>query len=116
MSECLKMVEQTLVVLLNAVRDAHNRDWAKLVPETIAVLRDVWDDYECFTHCANFQSVSKGILSIIGDQKECIMVHLQAAWDEVQKVPAEVWHGDWDAVNTSLDKVLGALQAVLQCQ
>ena len=119
MSECLQMLQKILVVLLQEIQDAKSKNWEKLIPETIELVKEVYEDYECFKNSVNFSSVSQIALKAITstqDQKQCILDHLQNALNELQKMPNDVWNGNWDNVNDELNNIVNEVQDALNCQ
>ena len=119
MSECVQMLQKILVVLLQEIQDAKSKNWEKLIPETIELVKEVYEDYECFKNSVNFSSVSQIALKAITstqDQKQCILDHLQNALNELSKIPNDVWKGNWDNVNDELNNIVNEVQDALNCQ
>ena len=116
MSQCIAMLEKILVELLNAVKNAKARDWAKLIPEAIEIAKNAYADYECFKNNAS-SIAKKGIDMMLntGDKKQCILDHLSAAVTDVKKVPSDVFSGDWDAVTSDFENAVNEVQAALDC-
>ena len=116
MGQCISMLEQILVELLDAVKNAKAKEWTKLIPEAIEIAKNAWADYECFKN--NASSVAKKGIDLAlngGDQKECILGHLKNAMDSVKSVPTDVIKGNWDAVSDDFEKAVDEVQAALNC-
>ena len=110
------MLEQILVELLQAIKDVKAKDWAKLIPEAIEIAKNAYNDYECFKNNAS-SIAKKGIDFILnaGDQKQCILDHLQAAMNDIKKIPSDLWNGNVDGVTKDLNDAVTEVQAALNC-
>ena len=116
MGQCIAMLEQIAVELLDAIKNAKAKDWAKLLPEAFEIAKNAYADYECFKN--NKAGIAKGALNFIldsGDTKQCILDHLQAAMSDVSDIPAAVMKGDWDGVTSALESAVNEVQAALNC-
>ena len=117
MGQCIQMLEKIAVELLAAVQDAKAKEWSKLIPVAIEIAKDAYSDYNCFKN--NSTSISQVGFSVamkfMGDQKQCILDHLQNVMNDVSELPSDVWNGDWDAAEKAISNASDEVQAALNC-
>ena len=117
MGQCIQMLEKIAVEVLAAAKDIKGKDWAQLIPIAIEIAKDAYADYECFKN--NTPSVSQVgldfVLNTSGDQKQCIMEHLQNVINDVSELPSDVFHGKWDAASDAISNASDEIQAALNC-
>ena len=93
------------------------KKWTKLIPLSIEIGNDAYADYKCFKKNipSVFQVGLDFVLNTSGDQKKCIMKHLQNVINDVSKIPSDVLHRKWDAISDAINDASDEIQAALKC-
>jgi len=79
---CIEILEKILIEANDLAAHIMNKEWAKVVPIAVRLGKHIYDDIQCFTH----PTISPPrFLELENDPTECIMKHIRAAAEAIQR-------------------------------
>ena len=104
-----------IVTLVRTIRDDISKQkYDELYTSVVKLAYLTYQDYKCWKDA--IVSLTKQVVIGLGDQRQCIMEHLQAAGAEIKAALHEILHGHTDHCIKHLNKAFDIISDISNCQ
>ena len=116
--KCFELLEQLTEKAIAVGEDIKNQEWIKLLPEVVELLKDTYEDYECFANMDKKELAGKLITKgkmMAGDRGQCVLDHLKKVIDGMRDAVAKLTKFDLDGATKILEQMVKDFVDIRNC-